>query len=45
MEQSDNEDFNDLDAIISHLKKLTKENLIALLISKLSHKELSRLLT
>ncbi len=44
MEQSDNEDFNDLDAIILHLKKLTKENLIALLIAKLSHKELSRLL-
>jgi len=45
MEQSDNEDFNDLDVIISHLKKLTKENLIALLIAKLSHKELSKLLT
>ena len=45
MEQSVNEDFNDLDVIISHIKKLTKENLIALLIAKLSHKELSRLLT
>jgi hypothetical protein len=40
-EQSNNE--GDFEAIILHIRELTKEALIELLITKLSHKELSRL--
>jgi hypothetical protein len=44
-EQSNNEGFNDIETIISHIRKLTREDLIKLLIKKLSHKELSKLFT
>jgi hypothetical protein len=44
-ELSNNEDFNDIEVIISHIKNFTKEDLIELLITKLSYKELSKLFT